>query len=79
MVLDTTTKPTLSDAIYSLIVSLDAFSTMEEAAYSRVCLSKSLNLSHCTFIHENECHVFTHFRNANFKRLPTRRGRINDR
>lgn len=64
-------SPTLTDALFSKIVSLEALSMMAYSVSCRVCLFKSHKTLQSTFIRENERSSFTRFRDANFKQLST--------
>lgn len=63
--LDTTTQSTPSEAISSLIASLDALSTMDDAAHCRVCLSKNHMTSQISFITKNKRKASRRFRDFN--------------
>lgn len=78
MALDRTTQSTPSDVISPLIASLNALSTMHNATYCRVCLSKSHKTSQCIYIPEDKRKIFMRFLNSNFKQLPTRADPAND-
>lgn len=55
------------DVLSLLVASLDALSTMDNAAYYRVCFSRNHKTSQCTFIPQEKKYAFTCFCDANFK------------
>lgn len=59
--------PASAYALPSLMASLDALSTMNNAAYCRVRLSKSHKTSKCTFIPEGKRKAVVSFPDINFK------------
>lgn len=77
--LDTTTQSTPLSTTSSLIASLNALSTMDNAAYCRVCLSKNHKTSQCIFIPEEKRQLFKHVHDSNIKQLPARADRTNNR